>query len=184
MSKKERVVVAQYMLDSNPTSISRSLSECELIWNKRELKPGSFDGMLARQIQRAVDSGRNVVNVLDLGSGTGALMRNVVNGDDSKSSLAATRVILRENPLVRVRVAGLTDAESEEQFLTREKIEASQDSDPELRNRVTAETAYYSLTPKKQTLPTYLKRIGMREVDLIISTGFFVILCLHSLKKS
>ncbi len=171
------IVTKAYDGPTGPTYTSRSLAECDRLWNEGAVKPGTFDQLLSEQLRLAVEQGRNEVVVFDLGSGTGALIKNVVNdsglGDDSKTR--QSRVLLEEHPDMRVRLVGLTDAQKPEDFLKSDPITASSSyTIPHPTNRqITAENIHYSITPG-QPLSDFLDQTGMPQVDLVFSTSFFI----------
>lgn len=163
---------------TDPYRFSRELSECEGYWNEFELKPGTFDQLLTQQLHLAIEQGRTTVNVLDLGSGSGALIKNVVNdrSDEEKQRIASSRRILGGNPNLRVRIVGLTDARSGDEFLKREPILPASYSLPIPTNdQISAENIYYSIT-RTQTLENFLSAVNLEQVDLLVSTAFFIYL--------
>ena len=154
---------------------SRTLRECEATWNCTELKPGTLDDMLVYQFELAIAQGRNAVNVLDLGCGSGAAIKNIINDSavPERQLIPKSRGILTSHPSLTLRVVGLTDATDTQQFLQREPIILSAYSTPPLvSQQVEAEIVYYSIT-EAQGLGQFTEAVGMPKVDLIIATGFF-----------
>lgn len=170
-------VVNVYDGPTKPKFTARSLAECERLWNEGTVKPGTFDELLSAQLERAVSQGRKSVTVLDLGSGAGALIKNVLNdnGFSSHSRTQNSRALLSENPDLKVHMVGLTDAKNSEDFFKSEPITASNSfTVPHPTNKqIAAENIHYSITAD-QTLEAFLDQAGIQQVDLIFATAFFL----------
>ncbi len=163
---------------TSPSTISRELYECETSWNSGELRPGKFDQFLATQLELAAAQGRSTVNVLDLGCGTGALIKNIVNDkiDEDRQRIAASRRILSANPGLRIRIIGLTDAPSDGKYLKSEAVVPSPYVVPLPTNdQINAEIVYFSITAN-QTIGQFAEATGLDNIDLVVSTGFLLYL--------
>lgn len=156
---------------------SRSLAQCEGQWNEGEVRPGTFDQLLSQQLEIAVNQGRTVVNVLDLGSGSGAIIKNIVQdgGIVESSRMKASRAILLDHPELTVNILGLTDAVTHDEFLQRDPIRANSSfSIPSPTDKqINAENVKYTITDE-QRVTKFLKEVGVDNIDLLISTSFFL----------
>ncbi len=166
--------VAQYAGSENPRYASRSLTMCEALWNADTVKPGTFDEMLAFQLKLAIAEGRDVVTVLDLGSGeTSALLKNIINNSVPSSPLTQTRALLAQNPPLNIRFIGLTDAKTDANFFRRDAITFSPLALPAPGQfQMSAENVHFSLNPE-QTLVEFARGLGVKDFNLVLATGFF-----------
>ncbi|HVT01659.1 MAG TPA: hypothetical protein VHE53_05545 [Patescibacteria group bacterium] len=169
--------VRQYEGPEDPTTFQRGIRECEAVWNSnRELRIGTLDDLLANQLNLALEQGRNLVKVLDMGSGDGSLMRSAVNDridSSGKSILNASRGILAQNPDMRIRIVGFTDARKTDDFMKREPITLSPYTIPLTTTyQISAENVHYSVT-LKQPVTTLLETLDFQEIDLVLATEFF-----------
>jgi len=165
----KEIEVNQYPREFD-TTLTRTINECERLWNKQPPFPGTFDKLVSAQVEKTIGSQRDKVVVVDLGSGDGTLFYDAINDQVSGSEMTRTRELLSQNPNMKVRMVGLDDAPSEEVFLKGISI---QDYDGcHTFSQVTAENVYYSLT-RNQTLGKFLESLKIPKVDLILGTSFF-----------
>ena len=147
--------------------LTRDIEQCEMFW-PLESNEG-LDAILAKQISLASRRQEDTVTVVDIGSGMGGLINNVV--DDLQVNLSRTSVLpqsataLSQNPDIRLRMIGLTDARSENEFSRRV---ASDTGNPQ----VSGTNVLYSLT-KDQTFADFLKSQDISKIHLALGTWSF-----------
>lgn len=143
---------------------NRGVEACQRLWN-REIDVGTFDDLLCAQLENALKEGRTRISVVDVGSGVGNLFRDFLQHPQVGQR---TRAFLAEHPDFHIDLVGITDAKTEEEFLTRTDIlpdAVDQAADAQLR----ASNIHYTLT-YNQRLADVLQENGIEAVDLCTST--------------
>jgi len=164
-----------YDTDRTSRHETRGLAKIDTFWDV--LGMGGADGLFSGQIELALSQGRHEMNFLDLGSGdNAALIRQIINdkGDKDTSYLKKTRETLESHPDFRIRIVGLTDAKSPDDFLKREPIKPilSFTAPHPTDGQILAENVSYTLTPT-QSLGRFLDEVGMKDLDIVSATMLF-----------
>ncbi len=140
----------------------RDIREIEGTWRlEDEFAIPTVDQLLSEQIELAIASGKSEVAVLDIGSGDGGLLYDVVN---HPKKLAKTWQLLQTHPELKIKLIGLTDAKKPEDFLAKIAIPTSTEN-PQL----TADNYFYTVTAT-QTIEQFLEAAQQPEVQLILAT--------------
>lgn len=134
------------------------------IRNKTQENGVSYGSILVSSIEKAIDLGRSEVVIVDIGSGEGNLLwqtRNIVE------DLPELKRVLRDNSDFKIRIVGLTDAVSEDNFS--EETTVSKNKQPAEETQIEAHNYHYTLTVK-QDLGTFLREKQIEQVDLFFAT--------------
>jgi hypothetical protein len=164
-----------YNTDRSSRHETRGLAKIDNFWNV--LGVGRVDDQFSSQIEGALSQDRQEINFLDLGSGdNAALIRQIINdkGDKDTSFLKKTREILESHPDFRIRIVGLTDAKSPDDFLKREPIKPVVSFTPPhpTDGQILAENVSYTLS-QEQSLERFLDEVGMKDLDIVSATMIF-----------
>lgn len=138
----------------------RTVPACESQW-AQAIGVTSLDTLLRAQLEIAHSQQRPLVNLLDVGSGDGGLLKGIVN---NPFQLPETTAFLTSNPNMQVNMLGLTDARTSANHLKEvTEITASKDSPLVARN------IGYTLT-SAQHLRDFLTHMNAEKTDLILAT--------------
>ena len=156
-----RPLIDVYHGSRNAQEFGRGIKRCEAVWNK-DRHVGTFDDILVRQLNLAKSQNRNVVNILDIGSGDAILFKEFLN---NPQICPQARKFLAENAQLSLRLIGITDATSPEQMYVTKEL--SQNTT--LNSNIHARNVYYSLTAR-QRLNDFLVHEHIDELDLVTAT--------------
>ncbi len=162
---KERRITKTYAGPTEPRSFNRNIAACERRWKQEDLRIPSFDELILARLEQAKAEGREVLQIVDIGSGEAGIFYDFLN---SPNVCGETKAFLKENPSMKIHMVGLTDARDEQEFNTAILIKARDPRSP-LSSQVQAENRFYSLT-HTQTLASFLRLNNISDVDIFLAT--------------
>lgn len=133
-----------------------------------------FDSVLRKQLDRVKISGDNKLVLLDIGSGEGVMLAELLDNPDL---LKQSRQFLRENPDFKIIAVGFTDSTDEsnqgkEKPIIRSKSDSLSEEDLSVNQQIEIKNYFWSLSGR-QNLSMFCDHIGLNKVDLVYATEVF-----------
>lgn len=129
----------------------------------------SLDTMITRSLEAAQQAGRSHATMVDIGSGDGGLIRNLLS--DPQAGFQA-REFLRTHPDFTMRLIGLTDASEAKDHLRENPLNADttqlDEENAAINTRIDAHNYFYSLT-RTQTLNDFFQTQDIDTVDFAVA---------------
>ena len=125
--------------------------------NWAQKKIASFDNLVETSIQNAVQQGKSTVVIFDLGCGQANLFREYLSTNPDRPSLR----LLSENPNLKLKLIGLTDANDENPALVHQDL-----IDPKNQNsQIEAFVSPFTITAS-QNIQDYFQKEGITDIDI------------------
>lgn len=155
-------VHAYNKLQTQSIDFQRDILEVANVWQQeKEFVMPQIDALIAGQLELALSCRESIVVVLDIGSGSGALLSDI---KVRPQLTPITHQLLLEHPQLQLHLIGITDAQAQDEFMTVKELAPDLGS-----SQIRAENYAYTLT-FKQSVYEFLTKIQQPKLSLVMAT--------------